>query len=247
MVLDLGEDVSSLWSPVAGIVAEPSRVAFDNEGRVMGFGFDADPLAGDPQHQLSVANPFKPGRWHEQLVRSFLLWLVGRSGIALTEVPVFLPLPPNAARAGQSLLCRAVEEMGGDALVIHRPLAAAVALGIEVDEPECHLMAEVSESHIEMAAIKAGSVLGSRLVRRRDAELVRRSAAEHLNSLDPDEEIDVRDRGVYLYGWSAPRHAAETLNAFDLPLAAPVGMGPTVLNGARRMAEVVLPWLVTHR
>jgi hypothetical protein len=32
--------------------------------------------------------------------------------------------------------------------------------------------------------------------------------------------------------------------AIDLPLADPVGVGPTVLEGARTMAAEMLPWLV---
>ena len=61
VVLELGEYVSSVWSPATGVVAEPTRVAVDAHGQVHGFGFDADLLARDsrissePQARSSTA------------------------------------------------------------------------------------------------------------------------------------------------------------------------------------------------
>lgn len=244
VVLEIGEYVSSVWSPATGVVAEPSRVAVDALGRVHGFGFAADLLARDSRNQLRATSPFEHGVWHRHVVGSYVSWLVERSGIALRgETPVFLPLPPSSAPADQALLHQAIEEMGGDAFVIHRPLAAAVALGLQVDEPVCHLMAEVSEAHIDIAVIRAGSVVVSRRVLRDDQAAIRLVTRESLGTLDPDDELDILASGVHLYGWAAPRHAAETLAEIDLPLAGPVGIGPTVFNGVRLMAKELLPLL----
>lgn len=245
VVLDLVEDVSSAWSPATGVVAEPSRLAVDTRGHVHGFGVDADLLAGDPRNRLVAASPFSNVQRNHQLARSFVAWLVRRSGITLSGgIPVFLPLPAGSQQTDRAFLPEVVSEMGGDPLVIHRPLAAAMALGLQVDEPVCHLMAEVSESHVDMAVVRAGTVLLSERVLRDDGAAIGAVTRQSLGALDPDDELDIRADGVHLYGWAAPRYAAQTLDAIGLSLAAPVGTGPTVLTGARLMAEEVLPWLM---
>jgi len=248
IVLDLGEDVSSVWSPATGTRSEPSRIAIDADGDIRGFGFDADLLSTETSRQLTAVNVLDDSPARDHYVRSFLAWLIERSVVGFGEgLPVFVPMSPNAPPAEHRLVRQAVEDIGSEALVIHRPLAAAVALDLPVDEPVSHLMAEVSESHIDMAIIRSGSVVTSRRVPRHDKALVRLVTNESLNTLDPDDELEIRGGGVYLFGWSAPRHAATSLSAFDLPLAAPVGLGPTVLTGARVMAEHVLPWLLGSR
>lgn len=243
-ILDLGEDVSSVWSPIAGVRSEPSRVAVDAYGNVRGFGFDAELRASEPGRQLTAAGLFGTRPSHAHVVSSFSTWLIKRSNVTLSDgMPVFLPVSTSASCTEHNALRQAVEDMGGDAHVIHRPLAAAVAFDLEVDEPVCHLLAEVSEAYVDMAVVEAGSVVMSRRLPRRDHALIRHTVDESLRSLDPDGEQEIRAKGVYLYGWSAPLHAAGTLTAMNLPLAAPVGMGPTVLNGARLMAVAVLPLL----
>lgn len=247
-VLDLGEDVSSVWSPATGVRSNPSRVAIDAYGQVRGFGFDADLLASEPGRHLTATGLFGARPSRSYLVTSFLAWLMECADVAFYDgMPVFLPVLPTSSCPEHDLVRQAVDEMGGDAQVIHRPLAAAVAFDLEVDQPVCHLLAEVSEDHIDIAVVGAGSVVMSRRVARRDHAWIRSIIGETLRTLDPDGELEIRAEGVYLYGWSAPLHAAGALAAMDLPLAAPVGMGPTVLNGARVMAEAVLPWLLASR
>lgn len=118
-----------------------------------------------------------------------------------------------------------------------------MGLGIQTDQPGCHLLAEVSKGHIDLAVIRDGSVVTSRRVPGHENRLVGLVSGESLRSLDPDDELEIRDHGVYLYGWAAAGYAADSLSAIGLPLAAPIPRGPTVLIGACLMAEEVLSWL----
>jgi hypothetical protein len=219
VVLDLGDDVSSLWSPITGTLSLPSSVAPE---------FD-EPL---PRHKRAAG--------------SFLASMLELSGNgSIQGLQVLLPVRPSLRNATHTIWCEVVEEVGGDPLLVHRPLAAGVALDIESDGRRSHLMAEVSEASIDLAVVRSGSIVCSRRFARRDKTGIRHFTDECLRTLDPDDELEIRDGGVHLYGWAATRHAAETMAAIDLPLAGPVGVGPTVLEGARTMAAEMLPWLVT--
>lgn len=243
LVIDVNEDVCSVWSSDTGIVAEPSRVAIDGAGKVRGFGLGADLLTESSGGQPRAVSLFDLDP-SQSLEAEFLTWLLERSGVGpIRGTSVFVPLEPGAAPERSNPWRRAIEEMGGDVLVIHRPLAAAVALGLDVDECSCHLTIEVFDTHIELAFIRAGSVAGSKRIARTDHAATSEFVEETLESLDPDEELEIRDRGVTIYGWSALRHVSETISAVGLPLARPIGRGPTVLNGTRAMAEEILPWL----
>jgi hypothetical protein len=218
VVLDLGDDVSSVWSAETGTLSLPSSVALDTD----------EPL---PQHKHAA--------------RSFLASMLEGSGIGAIEGrPVLLPVRLSPVDATHSIWCEVVEEIGGDPLLIHRPLAAGVALDIESDGHSTHLMAEVSEATVDLAVVGSGSVVCARRIPRHDVKGLHRVTDECLRALDPDDELEIRDIGAHLYGWAATRHAAETMAAIDLPLADPVGVGPTVLEGARTMAAEMLPWLV---
>lgn len=241
MVLDLGEDVSSIWSSATGVVSAPSRVAVDAHGHVAGYGFAAESLVGDSSGGVVVTSPFEPGPWHHRLVRSYVSWLVRGSGAALCPgAPVFL-LPPVPTEL--DAVRQAVEELGGDTLLFHRPLAAAVALDLPMDEPHCHLMVELTETRVALAVIRAGSVVLERRVPNGDPASITLATRESLTTLDPDDDLEIRARGVHFYGWAAPRLAAEILPAMDLPLAAETGTGGTVLDGARLLAVEALPWV----
>lgn len=246
VVLDIGEDVTSVWSPGTGIRSEPSRVALGTGGRVRDFGFAADLLGGSSLLGEATAHP-DPYRRREQVATEFLAWVFERAGIrAIQGSPVFLSIYDSSMRGERNLWCEAILQMGGDPLLVHRPLAARVSLGIPDDGPRSHLLAEVSESNIHLAVIHSSSVHVSRRMPRHAHVRIRDFTDQCLRSLDPDDELEIRDTGVYLYGWSAARHAGETLRAIDLPLAAPVSLGPTVLDGVRVIAEEVLPCLVTE-
>lgn len=244
LVIDLNEDVCSVWSLDTGVVAEPSRVAVTSKGKVEAFGFEADLVGGRRGDGLAATNLFDLDASQGRLGDSFLAWLLKRSKVGpIRGIPVFLPLAPGAAQQDRNPWCRAIENLGGDVVVIHRPIAAAQALGLEVNESSCHLMFEVLETQVDLAVIRAGSVFASHRIERTDHATMQQVVEEILVSLDPDEELDIRDRGVSIYGWSALRYARETISAIGLPLSGPVGRGPTVLNGARAVAEGVLPWL----
>jgi hypothetical protein len=218
VVLDLGDEVSSVWSPETGALSLPSPVPFDTD---------------------------RPLQWDTHAASSFLASLLERSGItAIQGLPVILPVALSPVNATHGIWYEAVEDFGGDPLLVDRPLAAGVALDIQRDGRRSHLLAEVSGASIALAVVRSGMVVCSRRIARHDVERMRHVTDEWLRSLDPDDELEIRDGGVHLYGWAASRHAAETVTAIQLPLACPVGSGPTVLDGARIMAAEMSPWLV---
>lgn len=248
VAVDLGQDVSSVWSPATGSTAEPSLISLDAQGAIRRFGLDAHLLESEPNRRLRTVNLFDEHRAGDHLVGSFLCWLMERSKVVLCPgVSVFLALPPKPTSPDHAVVVRAIEQTGADVFEVHRPLAAAVAFDLPVDEPGCHLMAEVCETQMDIAVIRHGSVVISRRVHRLDDASVRSIMSETLRTLDPDDEIEIRTRGAHLYGWSAPRHAATSLAAIDLPLAAPVAPGATVLTGVRAIGENTLPWLMASR
>jgi hypothetical protein len=248
VIVDLGEDLSSVWSPTRGSVTEASRIALDGDGRVAGFGVDADLVAGRRHRGLTVRTPRQLGVVQPGALGAFLGWLFRRAGLAhLDGGAVLLPLSTGLGPAERGLWCDIVADLGGEPLVTHRPVAAALEIYASSARLRAHLMIEISEDSVDVDVVAEGCVVSSRHVPHRDYKAVGRAVNELLATLDPDDEIDIREEGMNLYGYTARRDALAVLASVDIPLASRVGSGLTVLAGAKVMADETAPWLTRVR
>lgn len=130
-------------------------------------------------------------------------------GVALAEVglgdirgvPVFLPLHAGLPGPAVDAWCRAVEMQGGSPMVVARPIAAAAALGLAM-AGRSHLMVGSEDGLVEASLVVDGSVTHSKAVdpTRGGWRTIIEALTAMLPSLDPDDELDVRDTGIHVFG-----------------------------------------------
>lgn len=241
--VDIGSDFSSIWNPADGsILAEPSVVGLDSTGKAQAFGLEASLGKSRWGGDLTIHRPFADGIV-DGLARKYLDWLFDRAGFrGIESVPVFLPVHMDSPL--ETGLSDLVAEMGGDPLVIHRPLAAAVSLDVANTDALTHLMVEVWDDGAEVAVVRGGSVTHSEPVYTGTGELVVAAIDGAIDTLAPDAEAEVRAAGVHVYGWAAQQDGLARREHGGIPVAHPLGSGSTVLHGTRLLAESILPWLV---
>lgn len=244
VAVDLSEDVSTVWSTSGRVVSEPSRVAIQDGRSLVGFGFEADRAAAISDN-VSTLSPIAEGLWDNAIVVPFLKWLLDRGGVThLDHVPVFLPVSAGIPQGIRDSWCDAVRATGGNPLLVDRALAAAIALDVRSSGSRCHLVIETTLEHVEAVAISEGVVVDSRQFVSHHGTDLRRGIDRMLWQLDPDDEFEIRDTGIYIHGWAARREWPEVVDSVGIPLAAPLGSGLTVIEGLCSMAEEILPWLV---
>lgn len=170
----------------------------------------------------------------------------GLSAIGLNSwrhLPVFLPVQAAMTPVEVERWCDVIRGIGADPIVVRRPNAAAAGLGLEVDG-HTYLMMEMGARFIELAVLVDGEVIASRSIRYLDGgwRTALDAVSEMLAGIDPDQELEVRDHGIHIYG--PEREMAPYFGEMvGLILAAPSGNSHTVTLGTQRIARDILRWL----
>lgn len=161
---------------------------------------------------------------------------------ASRRVPVFLPIHNDLPTEVGDYWCRVFRSFAVDPFIVQRPLAAAAWLGLEMPG-RAHLLLETSERLVEVSVVVDG-VVSSRLIGAADGgwRTVYETIVCMLANLDPDQELDIRDSGIHVYG--ADRSGAQFLaDMSGLEVAQPVADHLSVARGTQVIARSVLGWL----
>lgn len=241
--IDIGSDYSSVWNPSNGSVSHPSIIAVDTHKAVHAAGLEAILAGARRDNRLVTEKPFAADLTPDpNTAEIYLRWLFQEAGFHdLTSVPVFLAM--HAESPPDPPLALLLADLGADPMVIHRPVAAAIGLDVAAGTASNHLMVELWEDGAEIAFIKGGMVARAETVYGCGRDLVESAIVRLLFETDPIAELEIRDSGIHVYGWAAQQKALSLTSAIGLPLASPVGSGTTIIEGARLLAESVLPWL----
>lgn len=239
IVVDAAEDAFSVWIRGREVTTVPPIVSVDSHGQVTDVGFDSDLALGGQTLRLGTRD-----RTQTRLVSAFVERnLAGLPPMVGARAPAFLVLDPDLARDERNPWRVGLERLGMNVLTVHRPLAAAAALGLDTGEATCHLMIEATDSTVAASVVKGGSIAAWRRIRRIDPEALRSFVQRCLTAVDPDEELEIRDSGFMLYGWAAAHGAEQIVDVVGLPLARTLAPGEAVAEGARIIAEEALPFL----
>jgi actin-like ATPase involved in cell morphogenesis len=247
VAVDIGPQFTSVWSPGGSLDAQPSVVAVDRSGEARAHGFRAVLGCARRSSGLRLVWPFERGRVGDpDLARQHLNWALEQVGRRRFRGKVILPvhtgLPESARRGWQAL----VESTRAHPVLLERPMTAALGLGLDVDGPQAHLVVELAGSLVEVSVVAEGSVVAARLLDPPPNGLFSVASAiqEMLRTLDPDHELDIRDDGIHLHGWSIETDATALAELVDVAIAPGSTMPSAVAIGARRALEETLPYLV---
>jgi len=180
--------------------AEPSLVAVDAAGRVLGVGSGATPDAGVGRQRLSLLSPIHEGGLGELSAVEALLQHVVSRGIGRQRI--FKPdimmavMSAMSGRDRRTLMDIAVRTGARTTYLVDAPLAAATGAGLPVTTAHGHLVIDAGAGKTDIAVISLESIIVGRCVRRGgqhvDVAVARHLAAAHDLQVDAATAEDVK-------------------------------------------------------
>lgn len=212
-------------------LTEPTAVVLDRRGRVRSIGSQE----GETVVPFSSTDVYDVGLACAYLER-LLAGFPARHPLAV----ILTPAGGHAGVEGWELVACRLRLPG---VLVSRPMAAAVGLGLEVDSEGGMLVVEVSAGVTTAAVVADGTVVVSVSGRGTDPGEVAASIRSVLVSIDPDLEWDVRQEGVHLLGeFPGGSWVTDLAGRLHLPVL-PGGGLRVLLEGALATVEVIRPYL----
>jgi rod shape-determining protein MreB len=164
VALDIGTSHSRLANNERGILFdEPTMVAIDtNSGDVVDVGHGALELVGRTPRHVVVFRPFAQGATVDFDVTARLIGaLFERAGVSkLSRARVVLSVPSLATPIERRALRQAAIQAGArEATLIEAPLAAAIGLGLPVQDPVGSAVTLLGAGASESAIISLGGIV----------------------------------------------------------------------------------------
>jgi rod shape-determining protein MreB len=164
VALDIGTSHTRLATSQRGVMFdEPTMVAIDtNEGNVLALGHGALELVGRTPRHVVVFRPFSQGATVDFDVTARLIEaLFDRAGVSkLSRARVVMSVPSLATAIERRALRQAAIQAGArEASLIEAPLAAAIGLGLPVQDPIGSAVTLLGGGASETAIISLGGIV----------------------------------------------------------------------------------------
>ncbi|MGH8910907.1 MAG: rod shape-determining protein [Acidimicrobiia bacterium] len=243
--VDPGADTT--WASGPKLVTEPTAVAVDASGTARACGSRAVLVAARRGSGLRLTRPFTAMSIVDPLLtRTYLRWVIETAGCGRLRVPLMVVVPAVAdSEAGGWR--ELAESIGVRPLVVERPVAAVVGLGLDDVSGAAQMVVDAEHEGTETAVVVDGVVVGARHSPPLSKGLRATAAAVRslLVSIDPDHELDIADRGINLVGrqMADMRLAGALGERVGLAINVPDDPGRVVIEGARRTMETMRPYL----
>ena len=166
--IDLGTSTVLVYVKGKGIVdREPSVVAAQTPGgKVIAIGAEAQKMLGRTPGSIKAVKPLKEGvicdySAAEKMLRDFINKAVGNSVIgAFIKPRIYVSVPSNITEVEERAVIDAGLQAGaGKVQLIEEPLAAALGVGIDIDEAHGNVVVDIGGGTCDIAVISLGGTV----------------------------------------------------------------------------------------
>ena len=165
--IDLGTASVLVYVKGKGVVLnEPSVVAIDkNTGKLLKVGAEAQAMLGRTPGNIVAIRPLREGvisdyDMTERMLREFLHKVVG--GFQLFKPRVIICVPSGITEVEERAVIDAGIQAGARRVyLIEEPVAAAIGAGIDITQPEGHMIIDIGGGTSEIACISLGGIVCS--------------------------------------------------------------------------------------
>lgn len=187
LAMDLGTANTLIYEKGKGIVLnEPSMVAVETDTRrVLAIGREAKSYLGRTPAGLEVVRPLQCGvisdfAVTQQMIRGFLT--MAGANRRLFKPRIVIGVPIGVTQVEKRAIIEAAESAGGKSInLVDEPLAAAVGMGLAVEEPVARLVLDVGGGTSEGVLVSLGAIAFSES-RRVAGDEATRTIARYLRS-----------------------------------------------------------------
>ncbi len=171
MAVDLGTANTLVYVRGHGIVLdEPSVVAINvNTGRPLAVGIEAKRMIGRTPSHIQAIRPLKDGVIAdfdicEEMLRYFIQKVSPGRWVAKPRIVICVP---SGITGVEQRAVRDAAEFAGarQAIIIEEPMAAAIGVGLPVQDPTGNMIVDIGGGTTEVAVISLGGIVASQSVR----------------------------------------------------------------------------------
>lgn len=168
--IDLGTASVLVYVKGKGIVLqEPSVVAIDNRtNRVLAVGEDARRMIGRTPGNIVAIRPLRDGVISdydvtEKMLKYFIDKVLGKRGFFKFFMPeIMVCVPSGVTEVEKRAVEEATKQAGARTVhTIEEPIAAAIGAGIDIAQPEGHMVIDIGGGTADIAVISLGGTVVS--------------------------------------------------------------------------------------
>ncbi|HWP46380.1 MAG TPA: rod shape-determining protein [Candidatus Limnocylindrales bacterium] len=172
LAIDLGTANTLIYMKGRGIVVnEPSVVTIDvKTGKTLAVGKEAKEMLGKAPGHINVIRPLKDGvisdfRVTEEMLRHFIKKVYNRKYM-LVRPRIIVAVPSGITEVEKKAVKDSALQAGASEVhLIEEPMAAAMGVGLPVEEPSGSMIVDIGGGTTEVAVISMAGIVYSRSIR----------------------------------------------------------------------------------
>jgi len=197
IAIDLGTANTLIIMDDVVVVDEPSIVARDRHtGNIVAVGKKAQQMHGKTHKYIETIRPLKDGtiadyKSAEQMIRGLIKMINPGRNLFTPALKMVVCIPSGITEVEKRAVRDSCEHAGAkEVVLIHEPMAAAIGIGIDVEEPMGNMIIDIGGGTSEIAVIALGGIVCDRSIRVAGDKLTK----DILNYLRQHHNINVGER-----------------------------------------------------
>lgn len=228
IAIDLGTANTLIIYNNKVVVDHPSIVAIERStGKLIAVGHEAKSMQGKTHDEIKIIRPLKDGviadfEASEKMIRKFISMVPGlKGGVMAPALRMVICIPSGITQVEKrAVKDSAIHVNAKDIRLIYEPMAAAIGVGIDIQQPEGNMIIDIGGGTTEIAVIALGGIVSDKSVKiagdvftndiayhlrthhnlyvgERTAERIKIEIGSALEELDhPPEDIHVQGRDL---------------------------------------------------
>ncbi|MDR2735613.1 MAG: rod shape-determining protein [Puniceicoccales bacterium] len=169
--IDLGTANTLVFAKDRGIIIrEPSVVAvYTNSRRVRAVGLEAKRMLGRTPGNITAIRPMKDGVIADfDVTEAMLRYFINKASPSVKFIPprVVVAVPSGITEVERRAVKESAIHAGArDVLLLQEPVAAAIGVGLPIDEPAASMIVDIGGGTTEVAILSLSGVVFSQSIR----------------------------------------------------------------------------------
>ena len=173
IAIDLGTANTLIIQDDKVVVDEPSIVAKDIQtGKIVAIGKKAQQMHGKTHKLIETIRPLQDGviadfQSAEQMIRGMIKMInKGKKSLFNPSLRMVICIPSGITEVEKRAVRDSAEHAGAkEVYLIHEPMAAAIGIGIDVEEPMGNIIIDIGGGTSEIAVIALGGIVSDKSIR----------------------------------------------------------------------------------
>ncbi|MDY0200514.1 MAG: rod shape-determining protein [Bacteroidales bacterium] len=172
LAIDLGTANTIIIYNDKIVVDEPSIVAIDQTtGKLIAIGEKARQMHGKTHENIRTIRPLRDGviadfNAAEQMIRGMIKMINTKNKLFTPSLRMVVCIPSGSTEVEVRAVRDSAEHAGGrDVYLIYEPMAAAIGIGLDVEEPKGSMVVDLGGGTAEIAVIALGGIVCNKSVR----------------------------------------------------------------------------------